>query len=316
MVTFIMAGRLLGASFACGLNLYATVALVGLASRFGWIEALPFGLRGLENGLIIACALVLFAAEAVSSAVPVIDSAWEAVHTVIRPIAAMALAALALEGAPLVLQMTGAGIAGGAALAAHSAKVGLRLVVMRRRFARIAISALEDLTAIGLTMAVLAIPAAAVTVVAAFAAILTLVGPRLWRAAAFGARAVIAGLRGFFGSRDWRRPGEVPSALRSLIVPAYAGAPEPRVVRATIRSARSTGAWRNGWLVFNGHGATFVYRGFGRARQVPIANGSSADVHIGFLSDMLQVDAAGSRGTLFLLKDGPPAETTAGALPS
>src|SRR4051812_10683937 len=87
----ILAGQLLGTAFASGLNLYATVALLGMASRFHWIHQLPTGLRGLENGLVIGSALLLFVIEFVVEKVQYAGAVWDAIHTIVRPFAAALL---------------------------------------------------------------------------------------------------------------------------------------------------------------------------------------------------------------------------------
>ena len=78
-------GRTLGFSFAAGINLYATVAILGLASRYGWVS-LPEQYRVFDNDLIIGAALVLYVIEFFADKIPWVDSVWDAVHTVIRPV--------------------------------------------------------------------------------------------------------------------------------------------------------------------------------------------------------------------------------------
>jgi hypothetical protein len=310
MVSLLIAGRLLAASFACGLNTYATIAVLGLASRLGWIDALPPGIQGLENGIIIACATLLFAAETTAGTIPVLEAAWEAVHTLVRPLAAIALAWLVLESATPALQAIGAAAAGATALAAHAAKVGLRLVEIRRRAGRIAIATMEDLVAIGLVFAALMLPSVALGAAVALVALTPLPGLRFWRAAAYGARALAAHVRGFFGDRDFRDPGQMPGGLRALIPPPELGAPMPRAVRATL----GAGAWRNGWLVFEGDRASFVYRDLLRSQRIILPTATAATVRPAFLADLLEIQTTDQRLSFLLLKDGPPAATAIGAL--
>ena len=78
-------GRTMGFSFAAGINLYATVAILGLASRYGWV-ALPPQFQVFDNNWIIGAALVLYVVEFVADKIPWVDSVWDAVHTVIRPV--------------------------------------------------------------------------------------------------------------------------------------------------------------------------------------------------------------------------------------
>src|SRR5690606_37281697 len=222
--SLILAGQLLGTAFACGLNLYATIALLGIASRLGWITSLPPGMLGLEHGLVIGSATVLYIIEFAVDRVPLIDHAWEAVHTIIRPATAGLLAWLALQGAPSYLQIGAAIAAAAVALAAHGSKAGLRLIVStrasearRRSLLRTGVSLLEDLTAVGIAIAALLYPNVAVGVTAACGALLLLGGPRLWRASALGVRAVLARSRGFFHGRSWRTRDQLPRSMRAAI---------------------------------------------------------------------------------------------------
>ena len=77
-------GRTLGFSFAAGINLYATVAMLGIATHFGWVD-LPAQYRVFDNPLIIGGAIILYVVEFVADKIPWVDTAWDAVHTAIRP---------------------------------------------------------------------------------------------------------------------------------------------------------------------------------------------------------------------------------------
>ena len=89
-------GRTLGLGFAAGINLYATVAILGLASRYDWVD-LPSQYHAFDNNWIIGAAIVLYVVEFVADKVPWVDSAWDFVHTIIRP-AGGALIAVASMG--------------------------------------------------------------------------------------------------------------------------------------------------------------------------------------------------------------------------
>ena len=78
-------GRALGFAFAAGVNLYATVAILGLAGRFGLV-ALPPQFDVFNHDWVIAAALALYVIEFIADKVPWVDSLWDAIHTVIRPI--------------------------------------------------------------------------------------------------------------------------------------------------------------------------------------------------------------------------------------
>ena len=118
-----------GIAFAAGLNLYATVCIVGSAARLGWITSLPSGLSGLTSWWVIGIAAVLMAIEFVASLVPVIASIWDTLHSLIRPPAAAALAAaIAWHGDPAFV-LVAALLGGGLAVTTHTTKLGLRYAI-------------------------------------------------------------------------------------------------------------------------------------------------------------------------------------------
>src|ERR1700730_18539784 len=82
-----------GIAYAAGLNLYATVGIIGLAARLGWIGPLPGSLGGLMSWWVITIAFVLMVIEFTASTIPAVASAWNTLHSLIRPPAAAALAA-------------------------------------------------------------------------------------------------------------------------------------------------------------------------------------------------------------------------------
>ena len=120
-------GFALGTSFASGLNLYATVAAAGLFQRFG-IVTLPEPLQILANPVVLGVTLTLFVVEFIADKIPYVDSAWDALHTFIRPPAAALLSysAFAGEGVPEEWKLAAALLAGSVALTSHGAKASTR----------------------------------------------------------------------------------------------------------------------------------------------------------------------------------------------
>jgi hypothetical protein len=118
-----------GIAYAAGLNLYATVGIVGLATRMGWIGPLPGSLIGLSSWWVIIISLSLMAVEFVASLVPAVASAWDTMHSLIRPPAAAALAAAtAWHGDPAFV-LIAALLGGTLAVTTHTTKLGLRYAV-------------------------------------------------------------------------------------------------------------------------------------------------------------------------------------------
>src|SRR5262245_24255662 len=120
-------GRTLGFSFAAGINLYATVAILGLASRYGWV-ALPPQFQIFDNNLVIGAAIVLYVVEFVADKVPWVDSVWDAVHTVIRPIGGALIAVSTVGDVSPGMEGLVALLGGTLAAGSHFTKAGTRAV--------------------------------------------------------------------------------------------------------------------------------------------------------------------------------------------
>ena len=119
----------LAVAWASGVSVYATVALVGLAARLGWIDGLPPGLDGLTHWWVIALAGTLYVFEFLATLVPGVASVWETFHSGIRPLAGAALAAATAWGADSALTVVAALLGGTLALGTHATKLGLRYAI-------------------------------------------------------------------------------------------------------------------------------------------------------------------------------------------
>src|SRR5215469_7050214 len=143
---------LVAVSFAAGLNLYATVAVLGLLARFASLP-LPTGLQLLQSWAVIAAAAVLFAIEFFADKVPAFDLIWNALHTFIRvPVAAL-LAYRATAQLSPEHQLLAALVGGLVAFVAHSGKTAARAAVTPspEPVSNISLSLGEDVVAISLT---------------------------------------------------------------------------------------------------------------------------------------------------------------------
>lgn len=118
-------GFALGTSFASGLNLYATVAAAGIFQRLGLVH-LPDSLEVLSHPVVLGVAVTLFIVEFIADKIPYVDSAWDALHTFIRPPAAAVLAYGAFGNMPEEYKLGAALLAGGVALTSHGAKATTR----------------------------------------------------------------------------------------------------------------------------------------------------------------------------------------------
>jgi hypothetical protein len=121
-------GLALGTSFAAGINLYATVATLGLLERFG-VVALPPPLQPLAHPIVIGVALFFYAVEFFADKIPYVDTVWDTFHTFIRPPAAAILAYAAVAGVSEPWRIVAALVAGGVALTSHGTKTTARAAV-------------------------------------------------------------------------------------------------------------------------------------------------------------------------------------------
>ena len=184
-------GRTLGFSFAAGINLYATVAILGLASRYGWV-ALPEQYRVFDNDLIIAAAIAMYVIEFFADKIPWVDSVWDAVHTVIRPLGGALIAITTLgEASPATEALVGL-LGGTLAAGSHFTKAGTRAVANTspEPFSNWLLSLGEDVFVVALGFLALKHPLAAAAIVLVAVVLM-----------AIFATWIVRALR-----RRWRRP--------------------------------------------------------------------------------------------------------------
>lgn len=156
----------MGFSFAAGINLYATVAILGLASRFDWVS-LPPQFKVFDNDIVIATAIVMFVVEFFADKIPWVDSVWDAMHTVIRPVGGALIAVATLGHASPTVEGLAALLGGTLAAGSHFTKAGTRAVANTspEPFSNWILSISEDFFVIGLGFLALKYPAAAAIVV-------------------------------------------------------------------------------------------------------------------------------------------------------
>jgi len=143
---------IIAASFAAGLNLYATVLTLGLLARTHWVQ-LPPGLDSLGHTWVLIACGILFAAEFVADKIPGVDLVWNALHTFVRvPVAALVAYHASSQLSPQ-MHILATAVGAAVALAAHSSKTAVRAAVTPspEPVSNIALSTIEDVAAIGLT---------------------------------------------------------------------------------------------------------------------------------------------------------------------
>jgi Domain of unknown function (DUF4126) len=159
-------GLVLGAGFSSGLNLYATIATLGLLQRFHVIH-LPASLEVLANPWVIGIALVLYLIEFFADKIPYFDTTWDAIHTLIRPPAAAILAYASAGAAPPEWRWGAALLAGGVAFTSHGTKASARAAAnaVPEPFSNWTLSFGEDVLAVWLSWMAAAHPRATIIVV-------------------------------------------------------------------------------------------------------------------------------------------------------
>ncbi|WP_189107907.1 DUF4126 domain-containing protein [Streptomyces camponoticapitis] len=135
--------------WASGINAYAVVLLLGIFGATGMTDEVPESLQRTDVLIVVGA---LFLCEAVADKIPYVDTVWDSVHTVIRPVTGAVVAAL-LAGQSGSLPEITAGAAGGStALVSHLVKAGTRMAVNTspEPFSNIAVSTAEDLGVAGI----------------------------------------------------------------------------------------------------------------------------------------------------------------------
>lgn len=148
--------------WASGINAYAVVLLFGIFGATGLTDEVP---ESLQRTDVLVVAGVLFLCEAVADKIPYVDSAWDAVHMVVRPLSGAVVAALLAGESGSLPELAAAAVGGSTALMSHLVKAGTRMAVNTspEPFSNVAVSVAEDLGVAGIiTFAVFNPVAAAV----------------------------------------------------------------------------------------------------------------------------------------------------------
>ncbi|MEO5922862.1 MAG: DUF4126 domain-containing protein [Bryobacteraceae bacterium] len=176
-------GFAMGSAWLSGINLYATVATLGLLQRFQLVT-LPGQLGGLGNEWVIGVAAALYVVEFVADKIPVVDSAWDMVHTFIRVPAGAVLAFQAFDGDDPTIRMIAMLLGGSVALTSHGAKTAVRVAANTspEPFSNIALSLMEDLFTISSSVVLAWFPVVLLAVVVVFVVLAAWLAPKIFRA--------------------------------------------------------------------------------------------------------------------------------------
>jgi hypothetical protein len=187
----------MGTAWTSGINLYATVAALGIASRAEMIQ-LPPDLQVLGHPAVIAIACIMYFIEFFADKVPYVDSGWDALHTFIRVPAGAILAARSLGDMDPALELVAVLAGGSIALAAHGTKAATRLAINAspEPFSNWAASVTEDITVFGSIWLMFNHPVIMMILVLVFLALVIWLVPKIFRFVKRGFYALRNRMRG------------------------------------------------------------------------------------------------------------------------
>ncbi|MER5887685.1 DUF4126 domain-containing protein [Streptomyces sp. NPDC001941] len=149
--------------WASGINAYAVVLLLGVFGATGLTDEVP---EALQRPDVLIVAGVLFLCEAVADKIPYVDSVWDTVHTVVRPVSGAVVAALLAGQSGSLPELAAGAVGGSTALASHLVKAGTRMAVNTspEPFSNVVLSTAEDLGVAGVISFAIFHPVAAAVI--------------------------------------------------------------------------------------------------------------------------------------------------------
>lgn len=206
----------MGTAWASGINLYATVAALGIARQMELIQ-LPHNLEVLAHPAVIAIACIMYVIEFFADKVPYVDSGWDAIHTFIRVPAGAILAARALGDMNPALELAAMLAGGTITLAAHGAKATTRLAINAspEPFTNWTASVTEDVAVLGGIWLIFNNPILMVIFVVAFVGLGVWIVPKVFRLAKRGFQALRDRLSGSKPDQTAPNAGPPPAVINS-----------------------------------------------------------------------------------------------------
>ena len=303
-------GVALGLACLAGINLYLTVFATGLAIHFHWITLAPAyqSLEVLGHPAVIITAGILYFLEFFADKIPWIDSAWDIVHTVIRPIGGALLAIQVLGHPSPAFTVIVALLAGGTSLIAHTAKSATRLAsnTSPEPFSNIALSVGEDVAVLGGLALIHYNPILALSIFALAIAAFFYFAPKILRALK---TKIWLALKKLNGPPDLNMPVKLPLTLSARLEHVFE---RQNVLGETIAWAAPCISGRGRRIPANLFGALvatneephklfFVARKTGRPFAQMIELGGSMVAHEPkFLSENLIIYPAAGKGPRYL----------------
>jgi hypothetical protein len=196
-------GLAFGTAWTSGINLYATVAVMGLLEHYK-LAHLPGGLHVLDNWWIIGIAMALYVIEFFADKIPYVDTVWDAIHTFIRVPAGAAIAAAATSDINPTVQVVAFLVGGGLALSTHGSKATIRASANAspEPFSNWLLSIFEDIIAVAAAVLAVLHPIVILMVIGVFLLVLAWILPKVVRRI----KRMVATLGSFFNRRTSTLP--------------------------------------------------------------------------------------------------------------
>ncbi|HIQ36699.1 MAG TPA: DUF4126 domain-containing protein [Desulfocapsa sulfexigens] len=193
----------MGSAWAAGINLYATIAILGTLGLTGNM-VLPEQLMVLQNPMVIGAAALMYLVEFFVDKTPGVDTGWDTIHSLIRIPAGVMLAAGAVGDVNPAMVITAGILGGGVAATTHSIKAGTRVLINTspEPFSNWTASVVEDLAVIGGIFAMLHYPLAFLVFFVAFVLTAIWILPKIWA----GVKIVFQTVVGFFSGKTPQGP--------------------------------------------------------------------------------------------------------------
>jgi hypothetical protein len=262
---------LLGLPIASGINLYATILVLGLGQRFGWLQGLPEQLHILANPIVLGLAAVLYIIEFFADKIPYLDTLWDGLHTFIRPVGAayLALQSAADYGpeAKLLAMLVGAALG----LGSHATKAGARLLVNTspEPLSNSLVSVAEDFGVVALLALMYTHPWIALGILLTLIALMAVITPLLFRMIRFLWGGFAGALGSWFGPRT-EAVADVPDWLSQKLDRSERSA-SPRLYPCYARKIPGVPSFQPGYLLVLAGGLHFGFRTLFRSGLLRLA---------------------------------------------
>ncbi len=276
----------LGLSFASGVNLYATILVVGLAQRYGLVDNLPGALQAFANPWILGIAGVLYAVEFLVDKFPFVATVWDAIHTLIRPLGGALIALAAAHEMSPMGQAAAMLIGGSVAFGTHSTKAGFRMLANTapEPATHSAISIAEDLGVFGLAVLALTYPWIALGFIVVAAAAFAYLAPTIWRTLRF----LLSCSWGWLAAALDIRPQPsraAPQWLKNQLAKGGFATADVRIYRAFAQTNAGGPRYGVGFLTLSGDDVLFAREGIFRNTLLRLGSSDSLSIVGGAVCD-------------------------------